>query len=174
VYQLAIIVKIESAIIFGVATIALVLGGFAIGMIMTHTEQLDIANSKITILQNNYNDLLTRFNDLQTCCSGFEKLEIINMYSSPYNSNTNSWTVTITVNNTGCSDVTVTCISVNSGGPIFCLSPANTPLPSIIVQGAQQVFLVLLTFPSFDHGQTVDIMLLTASGDDYSRAVVLP
>jgi hypothetical protein len=185
-------VKTESAIIVGVAIIALVLGVFAIYQTTTLTQQLDLANGKITTLQNNYNDSLTSLNDLQstvialnsnltsaikdistlqTCCSRFERLNFTSAYAT-YNAT--NWNITINIQNIGSSNVTVTSIYLN-GRPIsYYNGSSSITLPISIVSGDQKVLWVVVNSSSFTSGQTVRIKLHTTSVTDYFRSVVLP
>ena len=106
----------------------------------------------------------------------YEKLEITYAYAE-YNETSAGWNVTLKVQNTGPSDATVDDIFIN-GKPLSTYGnnvQVNESLPMTITSGSTKVVIVtLLETGGFGHGQTVEIKLHTAAGNEYPKQVTLP
>ncbi len=118
----------------------------------------------------------------------YEKLEITYAYAD-WDETSGQWTITLKVKNTGPSDATIDDIFVN-GKPFTALT--TTPTVSYTKGGTPSTFTSGTGFtissggeatitivipntknPEFGHGQTVEIKLHTASGNEYPKQVTL-
>ena len=119
----------------------------------------------------------------------YEKLEITYAYAEQTASD--SWTITIRVKNTGPSQATIDDIFIN-GKPVSAwgsstvqtISVTNTawststttvPLSgmSISLKSGEEATIVLYV-TGFKSGQTIEIKLHTAAGNEYPKQVTLP
>ncbi len=118
--------------------------------------------------------------------TGVEKLEVVNSYADKA---TNYWTVHITIKNTGTKPATVDGIFINgkagninavnytvgttTGSGQFTLNPGQEAEVTFYLNaaGGSQTSPVTDTFTS---GQTVSIVIHTASGGQYPATVTLP
>ena len=125
---------------------------------------------------------------LTTTFTGLEKLEIVNAYATVSG---NGWQIKITVKNTGTKTVTIDNIFINNKPGT--LANANTESPSgtvsrdtstgyVSLDPGSQVTISFtlgtgsgdLIGDSFSSGQTVSIIIHTASGGQYPATVTLP
>ncbi|MEM3503002.1 MAG: hypothetical protein QW134_02135 [Nitrososphaeria archaeon] len=106
----------------------------------------------------------------------FEKLEIVNAYATKLTGN--SWTIYLSVKNTGSMDSTITEIFINgkpytvAGGTLIGAS-----LPSYMPVGSSRTITIsVITSNSspYTSGQTIEVKIHTATGAEYPKAVVLP
>ncbi len=119
---------------------------------------------------------------LTSSFTGVEKLEIVNAYAE-YNAATDSWTVHIKIKNTGTKAATIDGIFINN-------KPGNLDNANIdtgswtLNPGTEAEITFSLNGPSgtataivddtFTSGQTVSIVIHTASGGQYPASVTLP
>jgi flagellin-like protein len=103
----------------------------------------------------------------------FERIEITSAYVS--NKTTTAFTISIIANNTGSADATITEIFIN-GVPIGSVSGANqTNIKGVTVKSGRGISgTIALPATTYKSGQTVEIVLHTASGKDYPKSVLLP
>jgi flagellin-like protein len=103
----------------------------------------------------------------------YEKLEISYIYAE---TDTNTWTIILSVKNTGSATATIDQVFLN-GKP---LSPIPTELSSSLTPGGSTVATITISstgsFPTggYRSGMTVEVKLHTAAGQEYYKAVVLP
>jgi len=134
---------------------------------------------------------------LTSSFSKYEKLGVNTQYASPVTMtgcSSQCWEIHLGGQNTGSSDATITQIQVNgvpyswsTGAFNVTSSPANTgsagtiniPVPS------GQSFTIVFALPSsasgspvsgktFASGQTVQVTIITAAGNNYPASIVLP
>jgi len=118
---------------------------------------------------------------ITTTFTGLEKLEIVNAYAT--RNKTSGWDINITVKNTGTKSTTIDKIFINNL-PIDTTSDLITKEPSswTLDPGDSDNFVIHLdsseTIASqsvtFTNGQTVSIVVHTASGGQYPATVTLP
>ncbi|MBS7612338.1 hypothetical protein KEJ27_09110 [Candidatus Bathyarchaeota archaeon] len=108
----------------------------------------------------------------------FEKLEITTTYVA-YDTFKKTWIIYLTVKNTGTLDATVVDVLVN--GKTFTAYRGQVTVSPSLYNGLPMfagetvtVELAVALGLDFTYGQSIMIMLHTASGRDYSRTVVLP
>jgi len=113
---------------------------------------------------------------ITTTFTGLEKLEIVNAYATKTDS---SWTVYITVKNTGTKAATIDDVFINNvaqGYTVLSLSTTTGTVsgsgPWTLQPGATAVFTISLS--GYTPGQTVSIVVHTASGGQYPATVTLP
>jgi len=117
---------------------------------------------------------------ITTTFTGLEKLEIVNAYAEP--SDSNKWTIHITIKNTGTKDATIDDVFINNvpkGYNFLNLVTASTTGtvtgtgPFTLKPGATAVFTMDLS-DGYTPGQTISIVVHTASGGQYPATVTLP
>jgi len=107
----------------------------------------------------------------------YEKLEITYAYAR-WDNSTQTWNVTLKVQNTGPSDATIVDILIN-GIPISSFEAGQVSIYTSIAQGisipsGSSVELhISLVRNGFVAGQTIEIKLLTAAGNEYPKQVTL-
>ena len=102
----------------------------------------------------------------------FERIEITSAYVS--NKTTTAFTISIIANNTGSADATITEIFIN-GVPIGSVGANQTNIKGVTVKSGQGISgTIVLPATTYKSGQTVEIVLHTASGKDYPKSVLLP
>lgn len=105
---------------------------------------------------------------LTSTLTGVEKLEVINAYAK-YDEQNKSWSVEITVKNTGTKQATVEHIYANNE-EITSYDVDNNPID--VGQTAKITF--TLSGNNYDHGVTVSIIIVTGSGGHYPVTITLP
>ena len=107
----------------------------------------------------------------------FEKIEITYIYAEK---DTNTWTIKLKVTNTGTADATIDNIFINgkpytSYTPSATLSGSVTSLPYTLSAGSSVEFEIIISSTAgFSSGQSVEIKVHTASGQEYPKLVNLP
>jgi flagellin-like protein len=118
----------------------------------------------------------------------FEKLEFVSAYASAQKiNNQDGYNISMTVKNTGTTDVTVNMIFINgkpaqdySSGHIEFLNGSGkwdmnfTKFEVKVNMGETKALKIWLSTADFKAGQSVEITLHTAAGKDYPKNVVLP
>ena len=120
---------------------------------------------------------------LTSSFSKYEKLGVSTQYAT---GSGGSWTVHLGGQNTGSSDASITQIQVN-GIPI---SPGNitsdcnskscypvsltAPLPLSVPSGSSFNVTMSISGSGFADGQTIQVTIITAAGNNYPASVVLP
>ncbi len=132
--------------------------------------------------------------------TGFEQVKVINVYAT-WDSGTSTWTVTVTLRNTGTADATIDEIFLN-GKPYNYWDGQNNALAVTISVGgtdydetnlesmggtgvplpAGSSATITLTIPGpghtggalFEHGQSLEVKIHTASGQEYPKLTTLP
>ena len=118
---------------------------------------------------------------ITTTFTGLEKLEIVNAYAEPSD---NKWTIHITIKNTGTKTVTIDQIFINNQ-PATEKVYTSTSAPqssigtgsslSVTLDPGENITLVIdLQSNSYTPGQTISIVIHTASGGQYPATVTLP
>lgn len=122
---------------------------------------------------------------ITTTFTGFERLEIVNAYST-YNTTTSNWNIRITIKNTGTRQATIDSIFINdqpltsrnimyriNNGSINTKPADNL---NIIVDTGNIVVLWfdLNTNEGYTNGQTISIIIHTSSGGRYPVTITLP
>jgi hypothetical protein len=145
-------------IILSIAVIVLgVSAGFFYGQTLNFTEK--------TITET-----VTEITPTGKTCTPFEKLEISTAYAISLTE------VILNVRNTGPFDVTITDILMN-GKSLSTFTPAgifSPTLPITLTSEASISIKVTLANPGLVSGETYDFEIHSASGTDYSKAVVIP
>jgi len=98
----------------------------------------------------------------------FEKLEISYIYAEKID--TDQWTITLMVRNTGSATATIDQVFLNgipNAGAASALTGPLTPRATISASFSVES-------NGFNSGMTVEVKLHTASGQEYYKAVVLP
>jgi len=104
----------------------------------------------------------------------FQRLEITSAHAI-YGSDTGNWTVTINLKNPGTDDVTIIFVLIN-GKPISEFNgyaKVTTTLPLNIKSGQEDSIKLKLNRERFNAGITIEIRLLSASGQGYPRHLTL-
>jgi len=109
----------------------------------------------------------------------FEKLEVTSAYAISNNDGT--WTVKITVKNTGSADATITSVMIN-GVPSDNWDSGNTVTANVTSIPVGKAALYTITLKSgtsignskLTSGITLNIVLHSAAGKDYPASVTLP
>ncbi len=109
--------------------------------------------------------------------TGVEKLEVVNAYAT--GSAANNWTVTISIKNTGTKPATIDNIFINNKPYTDYTGVTASPdvAHSAVTINAGASDTITLTLPAsagFSSGQTVSIVIHTASGGQYPATVTLP
>jgi flagellin-like protein len=118
---------------------------------------------------------------LTTSFSKYEQLGISAAYALPI---TNGWSITLQGNNTGSSAATIVQVQANGVPQTYGTSP-GFGVWTITVSGSDSSgktvasgggFLIVLQLQNtqYSPGQTVEIAIVTASGTNYPKAIVLP
>ena len=110
-------------------------------------------------------------------------------YKSNITGNQSGWKITLKIKNTGPSDATIDDIFIN-GKPastfsndivnitIDSTSYSGTNLQSISVSlpsgGEKDIYIYLKDTTNFDSGQTIEVKIHTAAGNEYPKQVTLP
>ncbi len=132
---------------------------------------------------------------LTSSFTGVEKLEIVNAYAI-WDDKDNSWKVVLLVKNTGTKTATIDQIFINNkpgtiSGTVSTGSDPNSPTvvnsDNIVLNTGKSVYLVFylksadakdrhsyIVDDTFSSGQTVSIVIHTASGGQYPATVTLP
>lgn len=102
----------------------------------------------------------------------FEKLEIVSTWAEKSGT---SWTVHVTTRNSGSADASISDVFIN-GRPAASYSPAIdvSALKADLKAGNELTDKTFTLGTGFASGQTVELVLHTASGRDYPKTVVLP
>jgi len=124
--------------------------------------------------------------------TGFEQVKVVNAYAEWDNQN-QQWSVVVTLKNTGTSDATIDDIFIN-GKPLSAWTgitatidadndgnaedtwqAGNTYNPVPFPAGnTGTITLTIQTASGLQHGQSVEVKVHTASGQEYPKLVVLP
>ena len=113
---------------------------------------------------------------LTSTFTGVEKLEIVNAYAV-WDSNASQWNVTIIVRNTGTKPATIDDVFINNIPIMKKLSITFTngktinPGTNTTIEFQLSTKIDNLTFT---HGQTISIVIHTASGGQYPAQITLP
>ncbi len=115
---------------------------------------------------------------LTSTFTGVEKLEIVNAYAV-WDSNASQWNVTIIVRNTGTKPATIDEIFINN---IPVLDKLNAEFSNgKTIEPGKNTTITFTLSPnktinglSFTHGQTISIVIHTASGGQYPAQITLP
>ncbi len=109
--------------------------------------------------------------------TGVEKLEIVNAYAT--GNAANGWTVTISVKNTGTKPATIDNIFINNKPyqdytNVTANPDVATTSVTVDAGGSLQITLTIGNNSGFSSGQTISIVIHTASGGQYPATVTLP
>ena len=119
----------------------------------------------------------------------YEKLEVTYAYAESISTPINGWKVTIKISNTGPSDATIDDVFINGkplsayAGSITSISYTDTTSGSYtpgqtidikLASGDSVIIYLYLSNSAFDSGQTVEIKIHTAAGNEYPKQVTLP
>jgi len=114
--------------------------------------------------------------------TGVEKLEVVNAYAEKSG---NEWIIHITVKNTGTKTATIDNIFIN-GKPVddYATTVSDTNTYSVTTNSFDNVLdpgetanidiTISEGYPGFSSGQTISIIIHTASGGQYPATVTLP
>lgn len=98
-------------------------------------------------------------------------------YSDTAFAGSSGFTITIKIKNSGPSDATIADIRIN-GKSISewgsSNAASNMTLPCTIKSGNEVVVVISLAYPTFKHGQTVEVSFVTAANQVYTSSVSLP
>ncbi|MEM3638366.1 MAG: archaellin/type IV pilin N-terminal domain-containing protein [Conexivisphaerales archaeon] len=122
---------------------------------------------------------------LTSSFSKYEKLGVNTQYATGSGGN---WVITLGGQNTGSSDASITQIQINgvpytsySGISLNTQQPkSGTSLPLSVPSGAQFELTLTLTaatlngVSAFNDGQTIQVTIITAAGNNYPASIVLP
>ncbi len=109
--------------------------------------------------------------------TGVEKLEIVNAYAT--GNAASGWTVTISVKNTGTKPATIDNIFINNKPyqdytNVTASPDVATNSVTVDAGGDLQITLTIGNNSGFSSGQTISIVIHTASGGQYPATVTLP
>jgi len=107
--------------------------------------------------------------------TGVEKLEVVNAYPMIQN---RGWKVVVVVKNTGTKNAIINNIFINNRPYTSYLSVTADPdvasNPIMIRPGESKTITITITDYWFASGQTISIIIHTASGGQYPATVTLP
>ena len=105
----------------------------------------------------------------------FEKIEITYIYATGDQSS--GWDIIFKVKNTGTADATIDNIFIN-GKPYNDDSIGATiskgEIPYTLTAGHEAEFTVHITHPTFNSGQSIEVKVHTAGGQEYPKLTNLP
>lgn len=98
-----------------------------------------------------------------------ERLEITYAHAE-FNATANAWKVTLKIANRGTTDSTITSVLVNN------IDYTNKVQgPTFLKAGQEETYTITLTrAEGFISGQTIQIVINTAAGNQYPKQIVLP
>ncbi|MET1159675.1 MAG: DUF4352 domain-containing protein [Thermoprotei archaeon] len=122
---------------------------------------------------------------LTSAFTGVEKIEVVNAYADSITLNdTRSWNVTLVVKNTGTKPATIDGIFINNRpGDIskanitnnsWTLNPGDTRVIAFYLTSNTTAVPETIIKSNFTSGQTISIVIHTASGGQYPASVTLP
>jgi len=112
--------------------------------------------------------------DIAGLYTRFQRLEITSAHAT-YSSDTRNWTATINLKNPGTEDVTINSVLIN-GKPLSEFNgyaKVTTTLPLKIKIGQEGSIKLQLNRAGFNVGTTIEIRLLSAIGQGYSKPLTL-
>jgi len=140
------------------------------------TSKIEDLESKMTTLQDTVDYIASLLEKLeeQSTFTRFEKLEITSAYAT-YDGVNNEWTITLTVKNTGTSDIIIEDIFINDK-PFDSYSGVGLIInhsPKLEPGDAAQITITIPT-SEFSHGQSVTITIRITTGQEYPKTMALP
>ena len=108
----------------------------------------------------------------------FEKIEITYIYATKSGT---TWTITLKAKNTGTADATIDNVFIN-GKPVSAIDAASITSPTDLASdgtytlsaGSEVVIEISINDGDFTSGQSVEVKIHTASGQEYPKLVNLP
>ena len=138
------------------------------------SSKIEELESKITTLQDTIDYIASLLEKLgeQSTFTEFEKLEITTAYATYDNG---EWTITLTVKNTGTSDIIIEEIFINNK-PFDSYSGIGLIInhPPKLEPGDDAEITITIPTSEFSHGQSVTIAIRTTTGQEYPKTVALP